>query len=231
MNRQDRIRGREVLQAAVGSTADCVPIERFGTLTAEEQAHVDGCTHCEAELSLWQQFEANEPSADEGAAVQWIAAEIARRRAPSAAPVRAPRFAWLTGRAFAGAAAALFVIVAIGYSMIDREPSIATVPTETNTYRGASIRVTEPDGDVATAPESLKWAALPGAARYDVAIREIDGTTIWSGSSTGSDVSLPRSVVSQLAPGKSLTWEVTARDSSGAIVATSGTHRFRVLPR
>lgn len=231
MTRQDNGRGREVLRGAMGSTAECVPVERFSNLTAGEQAHIAACANCEAEVSLWQQFEANEPSSDEGAAVQWIAAEIGRRRAPQAPAVRAPRFGWFGGRAFAALAAALIMMVAIGYSVIDREPIVKGPANDVTTYRGAALRVTGPVGDVTASPESLQWVPFSGAARYDVAIHEIDGTTIWSGTSTAATVALPRPVVSQLAPGRSLTWEVTARDSSGAIVATSGTQRFRVVPR
>src|SRR5215208_6172322 len=128
MNRQDGMRGRELLQAGIGPTPECVPIERFASLSANEHAHVDACAHCEAELSLWQQFEANQSSADEGAAVQWIASEIARRRAPDGAATRAPRFNWFGGRTFAALAAGLLLMVAIGYSVIDREPSIGALP-------------------------------------------------------------------------------------------------------
>jgi hypothetical protein len=231
MSPQDGIRGRELLQAAIGPTAECVPIERFASLSANELAHVERCAHCEAELSLWQQFEANEPSADEGAAVQWIATELARRRAPNSAAIRAPRFNWFGGRAFAALAAGLLVVVAIGYSVIDREPSIGALPGDVSTYRGSAIHVAEPVGDLTAAPERLRWLPHSAAARYDVVIHEIDGTTIWSGSSTAPEVTLPRSVITQFAPGRSLTWEVTARDPSGAIVARSGTQRFRVVPR
>lgn len=231
MTRHDNVRGREVLQAAVGTTADCVPIERFGSLSDAERTHVSACAHCEAELSLWQQFEANEPSADEGAAVQWIAAEIARRRAPQPTAGERARFAWFGRGAFAALAAALVMMVAIGYSVIDREPSLGTTAPDTTTYRGAALRVTGPVGDLGRAPNSLQWISFSGASRYDVVIHEIDGTTIWSGSSIAPSVALPPSVVSQFAPGRSLTWEVTARDPSGAIVATSGVQKFRVVPR
>ncbi len=228
MTRQDKMRGRDVLQGAVGPTAQCVSIEKFGSMTAAEQAHVAACAHCEAEMHLWQQFDANEPSAEEGAAVQWIAAELGRRRAPQpASPQRAGGFSWFGGRALAGLAAALIVTIGIGYAVIDREPPIGA-PLGENAYRGATIRAIRPTGDVATAPTSLQWLPISAAAKYDVAIHEIDGTTTWTGSTTAASVTLPPSVVSQFAPGRSLTWEVTARDSSGAIVATSGVQRFRV---
>ena len=231
MTGDDKGHGREVLRGALGATADCVPIERFSDLTSVEQAHVAACANCEAELALWQQFEANQPSGDEGAAVQWIAAELGRRRAPQSAPAGRSRFGWFGGRAFAALAAAAILVVAIGYSVIDREPVVNTPAGDLSVYRGAALRVVEPIGDVSSAPQRLEWVPFSGAARYDLVIHEIDGTTLWSGSSTAPAIALPGSVISQLAPGRSLTWEVTARDASGAAVATSGTQRFRVVPR
>ena len=229
MTRSEKRRGREILRDAVGMTANCVPIERFGNLTRAEQAHVTACAHCEAELVLYHQFVANEPLPEEGAAVQWIAAETARRRVVAQPDVRAG-WSWFGGRTFAALAAALIMVAGLGSLLIDRQPSIGTAHGDT-TYRGTAIRVTQPVGDVTRAPEVLQWQPVPGTARYDVVIREVDGTTMWRGATTGAAVTLPPVVVSQFAPGRSVTWEVTARDASGAVVAASGVQRFKVQPR
>lgn len=229
MRRSEKRRGREILRDAVGMTADCVPIERFGNLTRAEQTHVTACAHCEAELVLYHQFVANEPAPHEGGAVQWIAAETARRRAVEPPSPRA-RWSWFGGRTFAALAAALIMLAGLGSLLIDRQPSIAT-PQGDNTYRGTAIRATRPVGEVTRAPEVLEWQPVPGAARYDVVISEVDGTTMWRGATTGAAVTLPQVVVSRFASGRSVTWEVTARDASGAVVAASSVQRFTVQPR
>jgi hypothetical protein len=229
MTRSEKRRGREILRNAVGMTGECVPIERFGNLTRIEQAHVAACAHCEAELVLYHRFVANEPASEEGAAVQWIATETARRRAVSQPGPRA-RWSWFGGRTFAALAAALIMVAGLGSLLIDRQPSIGT-PQGDNTYRGTTVRVTQPVGDVARAPEVLQWQPVSGSARYDVVISEVDGTTMWRGTTTDAAVTLPSVVVSRFAPGRAVTWQVAARDASGGVVATSGVQRFKVQPR
>jgi len=51
---------------------------------------------------------------------------------------------------------------------------------------------------------------------------------LWRTSSTSTRVVLPRELVAQLVPGKTVLWNVTARSATGAAIASSDTQRFRV---
>ena len=213
-------------------TSACLPIERFSEdLTQAERDHLSTCARCQTELALWQEFTESMPANDEGATVQWIAAEVRRRRTesrPSNNSVSARGWlARLRSPRFAAAAAALVLSVGIGYLAWDREPSITTTPDEL-VFRTIHLDVIAPVGDLPSPPRELVWTAVQGAMRYDVQLLEIDRTILWRASSTALRVDLPPAVVAQLVPGKPVLWDVTALDGSGAVLAQSGTQRFRV---
>src|SRR5262245_18636603 len=77
---------RAALDAASRTTPACLSFERLGgELTAMEREHVAACARCQTELTLLAEFNESIPAPDEGAAVQWIVAELRRRRSQSAA--------------------------------------------------------------------------------------------------------------------------------------------------
>ena len=219
------------LQHALAATPDCVSIERLSeVLTPREQEHVGRCPRCQTELELWHQFANAHPSSEEGAAVQWITAELARRRAQPIERPAAAAISWLTPRfhRWAAALATLAVVIAIGYAAWDREPRIREPMSSGQTYRSAQIRAGAPLGEVRSAPAALEWDAVSGAARYEVEVFEVDRTPLWHGTSTESRIDLPPSVVARLVPGKTVLWEVRARNAANDPIAESGTQRFRV---
>jgi len=115
------------LEHALQATPECVPVERLAeALSPREQQHVDSCARCQSELALWREFEESRPSEDEGAAVQWIVAELGRRRGGEAVAAARSPFAWLTPplRRWAAAAGAIAVITTGAYLMSDREPAL-----------------------------------------------------------------------------------------------------------
>jgi hypothetical protein len=220
------------LKTELTPTGGCLAIERFGEpLTDDEKAHVHACARCEAELALWRQFTESNPTADEGAAVSWIVAELHRRRAApraaeeSAAAVRRRvRVGW---RSLMGVAAALAVIV-IGYFAWDPEPRIGAPTPGEQVYRTTTVDVIGPTGDVPQPPTELAWTAVDGAVAYDVRVLEIDSTVLWRSSSASPRIALPEFVITQMVPGKTLLWQVSALDRAGATIAESGTQRFRI---
>jgi len=232
VTRQSENRAQESLRAVIGPTEACVPIDHFGALSDAEQRHVSQCAHCEAELVLWQEFEGETPAADEGAAVNWIAAEVGRRREATAIPSSHPaRFRWFGRPGLAAAAAAIVLVAGLAYAVRDREPAVQA-PGTSEVYRGTEITGTNPVGNVYQVPDlALKWSSVEGADRYDVSVLEVDGTVLWRTSTSNPEAALPSDVVSKLVPGKTVTWEVTARDRSGAVIAASGTQRLTVVPR
>ena len=220
-------------QRELERTPDCVAIERFAeSLTIAEREHIAHCVRCEAEMALWQQFKDDEPAADEGAAVQWVAAET-RRRLKTPADDRKP-VGWsewigsLRPRTLA-LAATLLVAAAIGYVTWDRGvPSITKPDAGARIYRSGGLQLIAPSGDVAAPPVELRWQAAAGAARYEIELREVDGTVIWRGSVAETHVALPASVAAQILPGRTFLWQVKATTSDGAVLAESETGRFRM---
>jgi hypothetical protein len=231
----ERDKAANALGAGVNPTSACIELERLeGALTDAERAHVNSCPRCQTELALLNRFLSSTPAQDEGAAVQWIVSEVRRRRATGLDDRRDVRavnglFGRLGWRSLGLAAAALLVVI-VGYVANDREPPLRDEPSSTVGYRTEQLMVISPVGDVAVAPSELTWAAVPGAARYDVEVLQVDRTRLWQGSSSAPRVALPASVIAQFVPGKGVIWEVTAVNASGVSIAVSGAQRFRVAP-
>jgi len=212
-------------------TAGCIPLERFdGEFTPAEHAHLAVCARCQTEQALWHEFTESVPSADEGAAVQWIAAEVRRRRTDAPASGKSVWDRWrlpIWSFRWAAAAAAIVLAAAIGYLAWDREPDISR-NREDAIYRTTRVETLKPQGDLEEAPRELTWVAVPGAARYEARVLEVDRTLVWSAASTTPQATLPAAVIARSVPGRSLLWEVDALDRSGTVIARSGTQRFRV---
>jgi hypothetical protein len=60
---------------------------------------------------------------------------------------------------------------------------------------------------------------------------EVDRREVWSVSTTATGVDLPADVRALSVPSRTLLWDVTAYDASGAAIADSGRQTFRVVPR
>jgi hypothetical protein len=214
-------------------TSECLPIARLSEeLTAPEREHLAHCARCEAEMSLWEKVRNAEAAPSEGLAVQWIEAELRRRLAGAPGPGRRRRWWEVIGLRPRTLAAVATVVVAVGVGLViqNREPAVDLRPGSEDAYRSAQVRVVGPVGDRAAAPTELQWVPVAGAARYDVAVEEVDHTILWRGSASGPRVELPAAVVAQCVPAKTILWHVTARNVGGAVLAQSGTQRFRVAP-
>jgi hypothetical protein len=212
------------------ATPNCLPIERFGeTWTPEESAHVTTCARCQTELALWKEFETSTTAPTERDDVQRITTALRTRFAAPPAPARAWR--WLTVPRFAAAAATIALAALIGYSVWDPEPKLRLIRHDDGeVYRTIHVQLLAPMGDVEVAPRTLRWTRFDGASGYDVRLMEVDGTVVWRGSSESPAVDLPADVVARIVPGKTLVWEVAARNAAGSVVAQSGAQRFRVAP-
>ena len=222
-------RHRAGLARTLGKRPDCVTIERLGDqLSAADRNHVEGCTRCQTEAALWREFDRAVPLAGEGAAVQWVVAELRRRVGPR--PRRAPSITWrrLKARQLVPAAAALAIAAAVGYVVRDPEPAVRTMQSGPEVYRAARLNGIAPLGDRDEPPRVIEWAPFNGAAVYDVEVFEVDRSTLWRGSSSATRIALPPSLSVQFVRGKSVLWEVKARNASGVVVANSGAQQFRV---
>ena len=205
---------REVLKA----TPDCIDVQRFADeLTGAEREHLASCVHCQTELALFREMMSEEMTEDS----QWIAEQLRRRNNVVAFRPKA----W---RVLYAVAAALAVVIGISWWQF-REPSIDVPLTGTDTYRSARLELIAPIGDIARAPNELRWRSVPNASRYHVRIMEVDATEVWSGDTNEPHVALPPAVIAQFRPGKSLLWEVQAFRGN-AVLATSETQNVRVTP-
>ena len=233
----------EKLSAVFGPTAACMPVDELALALAAgagesrraAQAHLAECAYCRAELELLKQFESCEPRADEQAAVDSIVARLRRdspHRLQSGGDKHEP-IAWWKGiwtpRVLAPVSLA-FAALLIAVVLIPRSHSPAgpVAPEANEVMRSHTIKVTSPKGDVAEAPAELSWKAVPGAVNYTVRLMEVDRTALWSESVSQPGATIPAAMRERILPGKTLLWEVTAVDSSGAIIAESGTQRFRL---
>jgi hypothetical protein len=227
---QDRDAARDVLKRALAATTECIPLERFAEeLSATDREHLTTCPRCRTELRLWEEFGKGAPAPQDGAAVQWIAAEIRRRRAGSGKrKASGSVWGWIPLRGIAAAAATLIVGIAVGYVAWEREPGLRETSSGPQTYRTAKVDVVGPVGEVASAPTELGWKVFSGAVRYEVSLLEVDRTQLWMESTTTTRATLPAGVRARLVPGKTVVWEVKARDASGSVIAESGAQRFRV---
>jgi hypothetical protein len=217
---------RAALDAASRPTPSCLPFDRLGgDLTATEREHVSGCARCQTELTLFAELNDPAPAAGEGAAVQWVVAELRRRRSHASADRRSGSAGWRVLRLpglLAAAAAAVFVL-AVGYVAWDREPR--SRPARCRRLSHAQLQVLAPSGDVRAAPRDLEWSPVDGAASYDVVVLEVDRTVLWQGAST---------TARSRCPGRWWHGSNQARRSCGKsprgiapMLAVSGTGRFR----
>jgi hypothetical protein len=228
----DPSRSRLGWHTALEKSPDCLNPDRLSAaLTQEETAHVAGCVRCQSEVRLWTEFRDSRPG-DDQAMVDDLVTEFRRRHAdtpaggaPTAAAAR-PRTravpSWL------GVAALLAIATAVGYGLWEREPALRSPGPDVPVYRSTSIETVAPRGDVSVAPAVFEWVPLDGAVRYDVHLREVDGTEVWSASSTEPRLPIPSDVRLRMVPGKTLIWDVAGLTARGDVAARSVGQRFRV---
>ncbi|HET8774772.1 MAG TPA: hypothetical protein VFP80_13300 [Thermoanaerobaculia bacterium] len=207
---------------ALEPSPECIDIARLGEpLDASDRAHLDTCARCQTELALFREIGREESTAEEADAARWIADELRRRNNVVAFRPKA----W---NAIYAVAAVLALVIGAGWWTQLREPSIDG-PLTTGVYRGARLELVAPRGDLAQAPNELRWNPVPEASRYRVRIVEVDGTQVWSGDTAGTAAVLPPDAIAQFLPGKSLLWQVEAFRGAESL-AVSETQTVRVTP-
>ena len=93
----DNTKTLKMWQEAAAETKECLPLETLermmdnSSADAKAAAHLAGCAHCQTELAMLKNFEQSTPSADEGAAVAWIASQLQRQQNAPAAQQKVAR--------------------------------------------------------------------------------------------------------------------------------------------
>lgn len=239
----DHTKTLKIWQSAVSSTEDCLPLEVLERMTesisadSKAAAHLLNCPHCQTELAMLKNFESSVPSADEGAAVAWIAAQLQRKQS---SPVEKPAVArvsfWraMFRMPYLAGAAALAVMLALGVSLHNTgnqegPPSkVGGGVYSHGNFRTGAIHLLSPIGDQTHAPVEFRWEAFAGASSYTIELKDAMGTVLVSAKSKQNVFAITPEMDEQMPSGKSLKWKVTALDASGKEMANSTGGDFKI---
>lgn len=236
----DNTKTQQIWHKAASATQDCLPLEVLERMTESSSAdpkaaaHLAECAHCQTELSMLKSFEASVPSANEGAAVAWIAAQLERNQnAPVAKPAvaRVPFWRTMFRVPYLAGAAALAAVLVLGISLYhgnqEGPPKIGPGIGHGNLRSGA-IHLVSPVGDLTQAPAEFRWDAVTGASSYTVELKDVAGVTLASAKSTQNVLPVTPEMRANMSSGKPLTWKVIALDASGNTVADSSGGNFKI---
>lgn len=238
----------DILRGALGPSAECPPLEKLihaetehaSSASAELAGHLESCAYCQAELHLWKTFEtATDTQASED--VRKVTVRLDERmlgtlKRPDLLKAQLRLWSqvftirWLAPASLAMACLLLVVGAVVKYKQAGSPPALdGTNQFGQEVLRSTSLTAVTPSGDVRERPNEIRWESMPGAAKYDVRLLEVDRTEIWKAETSGDRVELPSTVRSRIVPAKTLFYEVTAFDSSGSKVGETGLVRFRLL--
>jgi hypothetical protein len=235
----DNTKTVKMWQEAASATAECLPLEVLEQMTENASAdpkaaaHLAECAHCQTELAMLKNFEQSTPSADEGAAVAWIAAQLERRQnAPVAQQKAATIPFWRTmfRVPYLAGAAALAAVLVLGVSLYHGSsdgPEKINPGIGSGQFRGA-IHLLSPIAEQNSVPREFRWEAVQGASSYSVELKDVAGITLARATSTQNVLPVTPEMRANMVSGKPLKWQVTALDGNGKEIANSGTEQFKV---
>jgi hypothetical protein len=236
----DNTKTAKMWQEAASATTECLPLEVLERMTEnasadpKASAHLAGCAHCQTELAMLKNFEQSTPSADEGAAVAWIAAQLERRQnAPVAQQkiARVPFWHTMFRVPYLAGAAALAAVLVLGISLYHGNsdgPSKINPGLGNGQFRSGSIHLVSPIADQPNAPSEFRWDAVQGAASYTVELKDVAGVTLATAKSSQNILAVTPEMKAVMISGKPIKWSVTALDASGKEIANSGAEQFTV---
>ncbi len=225
---------------------------------ARIEAHAAICPACAAERDLAGQWDLPVDAGDlEGEDLAFVVRRIEEAQAEEIAPARSNVVAFPVGRtssasrsavvaenepvrrsrrSFAGWGLALAALLALGIGLsieLSRRdlPSLPGAPGGEETYRGSTVLLQGPEGELAKAPQVLGWEPVTKATSYRVTITDPLGEEIWSLAAHTSPVVLPAAVRERFETAVVYSWTVEALDSRGARLAGADPFRFRITPK
>jgi len=236
----DNTKTARIWQEAAAETKDCLPLEVLERMTENVSAdpraaaHLAGCAHCQTELAMLKSFEQSAPSADEGAAVAWIAAQLERQQSAPLAQqkiVRAPFWRAMFRVPYLAGAAALAAVLIVGISLYHGNsdgPGRINPGIGSGQFRSGAIHLVSPITDQNNAPAEFRWDAVQGASSYSVELKDVAGITLATASSTQNVLPVTPEMKANMISGKPLKWQVTARDANGKEIANSSGGEFKI---
>jgi hypothetical protein len=238
----DNTKTTKIWQEAVAATKDCLPLETLerimqnASADPKAAAHLALCAHCQTELAMLKSFEQSTPSADEGAAVAWITAQLERRQTASASQqkiIRVPFWRTIFRVPYMAGAAVLaaVLIFGIGISLYHGNsdgPGKVNPGLGSGNFRSGSIHLVSPIADQNNAPAEFRWDAIAGAGSYSVELKDVAGITLASATSPQNVLPVTPEMKANMLSGKPLKWKVTALDAAGKEIANSSTEQFKI---
>jgi hypothetical protein len=236
----DNTKTAKMWQEAASATAECLPLEVLEQMTenasadSKSAAHLAECAHCQTELAMLKNFEQATPSADEGAAVAWIAAQLERRQSAPVAQqkiVRVPFWRTMFRVPYLAGAAALAAVLIFGISLYHGNsdgPGKINPGLGSGQFRSGAIHLVSPIADQNDAPTEFRWDAVQGAGSYTVELKDVAGITLATANSTQNALSVTPEMKANMVSGKPLKWQVTAKDANGKEIANSSDGEFKV---
>jgi hypothetical protein len=236
----DNTKTAKMWQEAASATAECLPLEVLERMTENASAdpkaaaHLAGCAHCQTELAMLKNFEQSSPSADEGAAVAWIAAQLERRQSAPAAQQKVPSVPfWRTmfRVPYLAGAAALAAVLVLGVSLYhghSDNPGKINPGLGNGQFRSGAVHLLSPIAEQNSAPTEFRWDAVQGASSYSVELKDVAGITLATANSTQNVLPATPEMKANMVSGKPLKWKVTAKDASGKEIADSSAEQFKI---
>ena len=236
----DNTKTAKMWQEAASATAECLPLEVLEGMTEnasanpKASAHLAECAHCQTELAMLKTFEQATPSADEGAAVAWITAQLERRQS---APVsqqkiaRVPFWRAMFRIPYLAGAAAMAAVLIFGISLYHGNsdgPGKINPGLGNGQFRSGAIHLVSPIADQNFAPTEFRWDAVEGASSYSVELKDVAGITLATANSTQNALPVTPEMKANMISGKPLKWQVTAKDANGKEIANSSGGEFKV---
>jgi hypothetical protein len=182
---------------------------------------------------MLKSFEAATPSANEGAAVGWVVAQLQRQQAAPArqsSMARVPFWRSFFRVPYLAGAAAMIAVLALGISLYNSgpdHPGPGNSNSNSGVYRG-NFKLLSPTGELAQAPAEFRWEAVPGAASYKVELTDVIGKSLARATSIQPQLAATPEMKAAMHAGMPVNWKVTAYDASGKSIADSTGGNFRI---
>lgn len=228
-------------QEAAAASKDCLPLEVLEKFTentaadAKAAGHLNSCARCQTELSMLKTFEQATPSADEGAAVAWIAAKLQRQQlgdsAKPAAVAQVPFWRNLFRVPYLAGAAALAAVLVLAISLYhpnSEHPRVGAPQNGVGVFRSGEIKLVAPTGEVSQAPAEFRWEPYPGAASYKIELTDSVGMPLASATSDQPQIAATPEMTAAMHARMPIKWKVTAMDPKGKSIAESGGGSFKI---